>query len=190
MSIHLELSFKATPKVVYEALTDAKRFSSWIGAPASGDPSEGAAFSAFGGHITGRHVELVADQRIVQAWRAKTWPAGFYSIARFELAADRAGTKLVFDHDGFPADMQEHLIKGWQSNYWDHLAKLGQATLPLQALGWPKNTASPSLLAMQMSSVPSVSMWPIAIWKPTPKSASICTGLSVTGLSSGPGTPR
>jgi hypothetical protein len=33
-----------------------------------------------------------------------------------------AGTKVVFDHDGFPADMKEHLAKGWQANYWDKLA--------------------------------------------------------------------
>jgi transposase-like protein len=46
---------------------------------------EGGPFSLFGGHITGRQVELVPDQLVVQAWRAKTWPAGVYSIARFEL---------------------------------------------------------------------------------------------------------
>ena len=29
----------------------------------------------------------------------------------------------MFDHDGFPEDMKEHLAKGWQTNYWDNLAK-------------------------------------------------------------------
>ncbi|HEY2509792.1 MAG TPA: SRPBCC domain-containing protein, partial [Polyangiaceae bacterium] len=92
------------------------------GAPATGGSTEGAPFSVFGGHITGRHVELVPGKRVVQAWRAKTWPEGLYSIARFELEAKGAGTRLVFDHEGFPADMQEHLAKGWHSNYWDKLA--------------------------------------------------------------------
>ena len=63
------------------------------------------------------------DTRVVQAWRAKTWPEGLYSIARFELRADGAGTKLVFDHHGFPEEMQEHLAKGWQANYWDKLTQ-------------------------------------------------------------------
>lgn len=120
-NIHQELTFGAPPARVWEALVDARRFAELTGAPASGDAAEGAAFSAFGGHITGRNVELVPGRRIVQAWRAKTWPEGLYSIVRFELAAHDGGTKLVFDHDGFPADMKEHLAKGWQANYWDKL---------------------------------------------------------------------
>jgi Activator of Hsp90 ATPase homolog 1-like protein len=53
---------------------------------------------------------------------AKGWPEGLYSIARFELQAEGRGTKLVFDHDGFPADMKDVLAQGWQANYWDKLA--------------------------------------------------------------------
>jgi activator of HSP90 ATPase len=87
------------------------------GVPASGESAEGAPpFSAFGGHIMGRHVELVPEARVVQAWRAKTWPAGVYSIASFELHEDGKGTKLVFDHEGFPADQEEHLSRGWQEH--------------------------------------------------------------------------
>jgi activator of HSP90 ATPase len=124
-NIHRELTFSAAPARIYEALVAAQRFGELTGAPASGDATEGAAFSVFGGHITGRHVELVPGQRVVQAWRAKTWPEGLYSIVRFELQAEGSGTKLVFDHDGFPADMKEHLAKGWQANYWDKLSSAG-----------------------------------------------------------------
>jgi activator of HSP90 ATPase len=121
-NIHQEVTLTADPARIYEALVDSKRFGALTGAPASGESTEGAAFSVFGGHITGRHVELVPGKRVVQAWRAKTWPEGLYSIARFELQAAGSGTKLVFDHEGFPADMQEHLSKGWQANYWDKLS--------------------------------------------------------------------
>jgi activator of HSP90 ATPase len=123
-TIHQETTFSAAPSRIYKALVDLKQFAEVTGAPASGDSSEGAAFSAFGGHVTGRQVELVPDKRIVQAWRAKTWPEGVYSIVRFELVADGKGTKLVFDHSGFPEDEKEHLSGGWRAQYWDKIAKL------------------------------------------------------------------
>ena len=121
-NIHQEVTLTAGPSRVYEALVDSKRFTELTGAPAAGDSTEGSAFSAFGGHITGRHVELVPGKRVVQAWRAKMWPEGLYSIARFELRENGSGTKVIFDHDGFPADMKDHLAQGWQANYWDKLA--------------------------------------------------------------------
>jgi uncharacterized protein YndB with AHSA1/START domain len=120
-TIHQEVTFDAAPERVFEALVDATRFAELTGAPSTGEAKEGGSFSAFGGHITGRHVELVPGKRVVQAWRAKTWPEGLYSIVRFELADAGGGTKLVFDHAGFPADMKEHLEKGWHSNYWEKL---------------------------------------------------------------------
>jgi activator of HSP90 ATPase len=121
-NIHQEATFSAPPARVYRALVDLKEFAQATGAPASGESTEGAAFSAFGGHITGRHIELVPDKRVVQAWRAKTWPEGVHSIVRFELHADGKGTKLVFDHDGFPEDQKEHLAGGWRSMYWEKIA--------------------------------------------------------------------
>jgi len=123
-TIHQEITLAAPPERVYRALVDSRQFAELTGVPASGDSTEGAAFSLFGGHITGRQIELVPGQLVVQAWRAKAWPAGTYSIARFELAPSGQGTKLVFDHTGFPVEMKEHLESGWQSNYWDKLGKL------------------------------------------------------------------
>lgn len=121
MNIHQEVTIAASPSSVFRALVDAEEFGKATGAPASGEPVVGGAFSAFGGHVTGRHVELAEGERVVQAWRAKTWPAGVYSIARFELKNENGTTRLVFDHDGFPEDMKDHLAAGWQSDYWEKL---------------------------------------------------------------------
>jgi len=65
----------------------------------------------------------VANRRIVQAWRAASWPEGIYSIARFELLEQGAGTRVVFDHTGFPSEQAEHLESGWNENYWTALHK-------------------------------------------------------------------
>ena len=77
----------------------------------------------FGGYITGRQIELVPDELIVQAWRVGSWGRGVYSIAKFELIAQGSGTQIVFDHTSFPKGEAEHLASGWQEHYWDPLLK-------------------------------------------------------------------
>jgi activator of HSP90 ATPase len=92
--------------------------------PTEISPEAGGAFTLFGGHITGRNVELVPSQLIVQAWRAGNWDAGIYSIARFELVAQGSGTKIGFDHTGFPNGEAKSLASGWKAHYWEPLGKL------------------------------------------------------------------
>lgn len=135
-AIHQEVVFKVSRKRVYEALTEAKQFSKIVlfsaamqsgmapgGKPAEVSPEVGGAFFAFGGYVSGRHIELVPNERIVQAWRAASWGPGQYSIARFDLAEQGSGTKLVFDHTGFPQGEAQHLAEGWRANYWEPLEK-------------------------------------------------------------------
>jgi uncharacterized protein YndB with AHSA1/START domain len=72
--------------------------------------------------IEGRSIELVPNQRIVQAWRPAAWPAGIYSIIKFELIAEpKGGTRIMFDHTGFPQDKRESLTSGWTEHYWEPL---------------------------------------------------------------------
>ncbi|MFZ0761768.1 MAG: SRPBCC domain-containing protein [Candidatus Sulfotelmatobacter sp.] len=135
-SIHQEAVFKASRNRVYEALTDAKQFDKITqlsgvmqamhlpDKPAEISREVGGAFTLFGGYITGRHVELVPNQRIVQAWRAGRWPPGIYSIAKFDLVGQGSGTKIVFDHTGFPRGEAEGLASGWKAHYWEPMQKL------------------------------------------------------------------
>ncbi len=118
ITIHQEIEFTASPESFYEALLDSKRFTAFSGRPAEINREVGGAFSLFGGHIVGRNVELVPNQRIVQAWRVVTWPEGVYSIARFEVKARGSAMLLIFDHTGFPEGLHEHLAEGWEANYW------------------------------------------------------------------------
>ncbi|HKC14244.1 MAG TPA: SRPBCC family protein [Vicinamibacteria bacterium] len=123
LSIHQEVDLKASPQRVYEALLDAKQFSTFSGLPAEIRREPGGDFSCFGGHIVGRNVELVANQRIVQAWRVVSWPEGAYSIVKFELKAQGSGTRVILDHRGFPDGLKDHLAQGWKEHYWDTLTK-------------------------------------------------------------------
>ncbi len=121
--IHQEVTFAGTPARIYKALLDSAEHTRMTGAPAQVSAEVGGAFSCFGGQIVGRHVELVPDTRIVQAWRPASWAEGVYSIARFELTAEAGKTKLVFDQDGVPDAAAEHLEGGWKAMYWEPLHK-------------------------------------------------------------------
>jgi activator of HSP90 ATPase len=123
ITIHQEIEFNATPQQLYEALLDNKQFTEFSGRPAEINLEVGGAFSLFKAHIVGRNLELVPNERIVQAWRVVTWPEGAYSIVRFDLKPQGSGTHLVFDHIGFPEGLHDHLAAGWEENYWSLLKK-------------------------------------------------------------------
>jgi len=129
-SIHQEIVFQASPARVYAALTDGAQFTKvtalltdMAAGPAQISREVGGPFVLFGGRILGRHVELVPNVRIVQAWRVAGWDEGIYSIAKFVLKEERAGTRIVFDHTGFPIGDGEHLASGWKAHYWEPLEK-------------------------------------------------------------------
>jgi activator of HSP90 ATPase len=135
-AIRQEVMFEAGPQRVYEALTGAKNFDmitrlsdgavmlSAAGAKPTAISNEaGGSFTLFGGYVTGRHIEMLPNERLVQAWRAASWKPGEFSIAVFSLAAEGAKTKLTFDHRGFPDGAGSSLAKGWHMHYWEPLAK-------------------------------------------------------------------
>ncbi|MGD0730581.1 MAG: SRPBCC family protein [Terracidiphilus sp.] len=122
-SIHYQIDFHPSPARLYQAILDQKQFAAFSGMPATIDPIPGGAFSQFGGLIVGRTIELVPNQRIVQAWRPTHWDPGIYSIVHFEFNPRAAETTLIFDHTGFPAGEYDSLDRGWYSHYWNPLKK-------------------------------------------------------------------
>jgi activator of HSP90 ATPase len=121
--LHQEIEIKASRHRVYEALLDSKQFAAFTGMPAEINREQGGVFSLFGGLISGRNVELVPDQRIVQAWRPTDWDAGVYTLVKFELKDWATQTKLILDHTGFPEGNFRHLDSGWYLRYWEPLRK-------------------------------------------------------------------
>jgi uncharacterized protein YndB with AHSA1/START domain len=126
--IHQEVVIKASRMRVYQALTDAKQFSKVTnyvmpGAATAISPEEGGGFSIFGGVISGRNIEMVPNERLVQAWREKNWDPGVFTIVKFQLNEEGSGTRLVFDQTAIPQGHADHLAPGWKSHYWESLQK-------------------------------------------------------------------
>jgi activator of HSP90 ATPase len=137
-ALHQEPVFRASRHRVYGALTKPEEFNQVMARSdalkskaveaqsAVIDARPGGAFALFGGYVSGRFIELVPDALIVQAWRAGSWPQGVYSVARFELRGEGTGSRIVFDHTGFPVGQADHLAAGWYANYWNPLREVLQ----------------------------------------------------------------
>jgi activator of HSP90 ATPase len=122
-SLHQEIDFPALPQRIFHLLLDSQEFAAITGMAATIDPNPGGAFKTFGGLIEGRNIEIIADSRIVQAWRPASWDPGIYSIVHFELKPSTNGTSLTLDHTGFPEGDFDHLDEGWHMRYWEPLKK-------------------------------------------------------------------
>ena len=135
-AIRQEVILDATRKRVYQALTSTKDFdaitrlsdgAALLAAPGAKPTAistqVGGSFTLFGGYITGRHLEMLPNERLVQAWRAGSWKPGGFSIASFYLTAEGRKTKLTFEHRGFPNGNGTSLAQGWHSHYWEPLMK-------------------------------------------------------------------
>ena len=135
-AIRQEVTLEASPQRIYEALTSTKNFDmitrlsdgavllSAAGAtPTSIGAEVGGPFTLFGGVSTGRHIERLPNERLVQAWRAGSWKPGDFSIAAFHQTQAGGKTTLNVEHRGFPNGNGASLAQGWHSHYWEPLAK-------------------------------------------------------------------
>jgi activator of HSP90 ATPase len=135
-AIRQEVTLDASPQRVYQALTSTKDFDmitrlsdgavllNATGAkPTLISTDLGGPFTLFGGYVTGRHLEMLPNERLVQAWRAASWKPGDFSIAAFYLTPEGGKTKLNFEHRGFPNEEGTVLAHGWHSHYWEPLVK-------------------------------------------------------------------
>ena len=123
-TIRQNVTFKASPHEVYEALMDSRKHSEFTGGKASISRKVGGKFTAYDGYAEGTNLELVKDKKIVQTWRADDWPEGHYSTVTFELGKVEGGTKLKFTQAGVPEDQYEAISEGWVEWYWDNMKKM------------------------------------------------------------------
>ncbi len=120
-SIHQEVDFDGSVASVFSAYIDAKKHAEFTGGPATIDASNGSAFTAHNGAIEGCNIEIVNNERIVQAWRVADWPAGVYSLIKIELKDNNGKCTLVLDHSSIPDGKGEHIDGGWHKMYWGPL---------------------------------------------------------------------
>ena len=118
------VTFKASPRQVYDMLMDSKKHQSLSGQPAKISRKVGGKFAAWCSHISRFNLALNPGQKIVQAWRATGWWPDHYSIAIDDIAKTRAGTRLKFTQIGIPPNRYSGHYRGWIETYWTPMKEM------------------------------------------------------------------
>ncbi|KXN72368.1 hypothetical protein CONCODRAFT_75268 [Conidiobolus coronatus NRRL 28638] len=120
-TVNETIEFVASAHDLYNVLVDQKLINAWSRANATFPTEVGKEFSLFDGNITGKVLELVADKKIVQSWRLKTWPAGHYSTVTFALEQQSGSCNLVLEQTGVPLGEQDVVRTNWEQFYWNRI---------------------------------------------------------------------
>jgi uncharacterized protein YndB with AHSA1/START domain len=110
----------ASPAEVYQAWLDSIGHSEMTGGEAEMSDQVGAEVSAWDGYISGRNLELVPGERIVQSWRTSEFGDEHEdSVITIMLQEVGGGTLLTLEHSNVPDEQRSYEEDGWQSNYFE-----------------------------------------------------------------------
>ena len=121
MPVEFEVSttFNALPEKIYHAWLDSTQHGEMTGGGANTSTEIGGEFTAWDGYITGRNVELIPGERIVQTWRTSEFETSDPD-SNLEVIFEslEGGTKLTLRHTKLPAHGMQYK-QGWVENYFE-----------------------------------------------------------------------
>lgn len=121
MSEKLKLSvlLPATPEQIFKAWLDSNAHGEFTGDTAKIDPRVGGKFTAWGGYIRGRTLELEPGKRILQAWRTTEFPEDAPdSTLEILLEAEGKGSRITLIHTDIPDGQAKQYEQGWEEYYF------------------------------------------------------------------------
>jgi activator of HSP90 ATPase len=110
---------KGTAEEVYAALVNPFSIALWTGAEASMKEEAGSEFSLFDGDISGKNLEFIQNQKIIQEWYFGEQEEK--SIVTITLRPDRLYTKIELHHTNIPDEAYEDMEHGWNTFYFGSL---------------------------------------------------------------------
>jgi uncharacterized protein YndB with AHSA1/START domain len=116
----LRTTIPASAQDIYDAWIDSAGHSEMTGAEASMSDEIDAEVSAWDGYISGRNIELVPGERIVQSWRTtKFTEEQEDSIITVTLEESDGETLLTLIHSHVPDAHTSYQRGGWQEHYFE-----------------------------------------------------------------------
>ncbi len=116
----LRTTIPASAQEIYEAWLDSLAHSEMTGSAASMSDEIDAEVSAWDGYISGRNVELVPGERIVQSWRTTQFTDEHEdSIVTLIFEPTEGGTLVTLMHSNVPDEHTSYELGGWQEHYFE-----------------------------------------------------------------------
>jgi uncharacterized protein YndB with AHSA1/START domain len=114
----------ASAQEIYEAWLDSLKHSEMTGGGEAVMSDEiGADVSAWEGYISGRNLELVPGERIVQSWRSSQFADEHEdSIITLTFEEVDGGTRVTLLHSNVPDEQTGYEEGGWQTYYFEPMA--------------------------------------------------------------------
>lgn len=110
----------ASPQEVYDAWLDSITHSAMTGGEAIMSDAIGGEVSAFDGYITGRNIELVPSERIVQSWRTTQFEEDHEDSILTVTFEDADGVALLtLVHANVPDEQTSYEQGGWEEYYFE-----------------------------------------------------------------------
>jgi len=120
----LTTTIPASTRQIFDAWLDSLAHSEMTGSKANMSNEVGSNVSAWGGYITGRNLELVPGERIVQSWRTAQFVEEHEdSIITVTLEETENGTLLTLVHSNVPDDQMSYEQGGWEQHYFRPMKK-------------------------------------------------------------------
>lgn len=112
---------KANREEIFNALTNPLSLELWTGYPAVMEPAPGTEFSLWEGDITGKNLEIVHGEKIVQEWFFDD-PENS-SVVTIELKDEKNGARIHLLHTNIPDEAFNNINYGWKEYFFDPLKK-------------------------------------------------------------------
>jgi activator of HSP90 ATPase len=114
--------FPATPAKLYKIFIDARLHAAMTGMPVKLDARPGGRFSAFGGMLEGKMLQLVPGKLIVQSWRSTNFKkSDLNSTLILTFRPHVKGCELHLVHINVPPHDFKGVTNGWPKYYWEPL---------------------------------------------------------------------
>jgi activator of HSP90 ATPase len=121
MSVKFEVSeeFGVSPSKLYNAWLNSEEHSGMTGGTAIVSDEVGGEFNAWDGYISGRNIELVKGEKILQTWRTTEFDteAPDSSLCILFETTD-VGARVTISHDNLPEDGMRY-EQGWIDYYFE-----------------------------------------------------------------------